>query len=68
VFRVSSRRRVEQLLDHLLHFLRPVLVILFGVLGERDVGASETGEMGSCAKGDRSALIGWKVQFRISFK
>lgn len=36
----SSGGRVEQLFDHLLHFLRSILVILLRVLGERDVGTS----------------------------
>lgn len=36
----SSGRRVKQLLDHLLHFLWPVLVVLLRVLSERDVCAS----------------------------
>lgn len=36
----GSGGRVEQPLDHLLHFLRSILVILLGVLGEGDVGAS----------------------------
>lgn len=38
----SSGGRVEQLLDHLLHLLRSILVILLRILGERDVGTSRT--------------------------
>lgn len=34
----GSGRRVKQLLDHLLHVLRTIFVIFFGVFGEGDVG------------------------------
>lgn len=36
----GSGRRVEQLLDHLLHLLWPIFMIFLWVLGEGDVGAS----------------------------
>lgn len=48
--KAGSGRGVEELLDHLLHVLRPIFVVLFRVFGEGDVGTSGR---------TRDFLIGW---------
>ena len=57
-----SGRCVEQLSDHLLHLLRPILEVLLRVLGEGDVVTSGRNQRGV---GRCCALIGCKRSLTV---